>query len=61
MGSVACKNDNFVCFDCLIISPDPYFYLISGLYVCTQLLRNLVFMEFSRSMFILYFSSAAVK
>ena len=46
MLSVACKNDNSVCFHFLIMLPDPYFQIISGLYLSVQLLGNLTFVEF---------------
>ena len=36
MWSVACKNDNSSCIHFLIMSPDPYFHFISGLYLSSD-------------------------
>ena len=37
MWSIACKNDNSVYLHFLIMSPDPYFHFISGLYLNNHL------------------------
>ena len=37
MPSVACKNGSSACLHFLNMSPDPYFYFISGLYLSKHL------------------------
>ena len=37
MRSVACNNDNSVYLYFVIMYPDPYFYLIPGLYLSNHL------------------------
>ena len=47
MRSVACKNDNSAYLHFLVMSPDPYFYFISGallviISLCSATVRNIL-------------------